>query len=141
MQPPPFRLDEASRRDCADNGPPHCFGAPGSRAGDRRDPPIRCGANLQIISTTTGASWGAPRDISRFLGPHGQDSAVGPGLGLQLTHGAHAGRLLWIGHHGGYEYDVVWFSDDGGETCAHALLLLALLLLLVLLFLWWCYLA
>ena len=28
----------------------------------------------------------------------------------------HAGRLLFIGHHGAYQYDSVWYSDDGGAT-------------------------
>jgi hypothetical protein len=33
-----------------------------------------------------------------------------------LQHGPHAGRLLFIGHHEAYQYDGVWYSDDGGAT-------------------------
>ena len=26
--------------------------------------------------------------------------------------------MLFIGHHGAYEYDSVWYTDDGGQSYA-----------------------
>lgn len=60
---------------------------------------------------------GPPGVPAPFLG--GLDgSLTGPGVGLRLsdTNPHHPGRLLFIGHHGAYVEDVVWFSDDGGKT-------------------------
>jgi hypothetical protein len=37
-----------------------------------------------------------------------------PGLQLSATNPHHPHRILFAGHHGAYEYDVVWYSDDGG---------------------------
>lgn len=37
-----------------------------------------------------------------------------PGLQLSATNPHHPHRILFAGHHGEYEYDVVWYSDDGG---------------------------
>lgn len=44
--------------------------------------------------------------------------AVGPGAGLQLSasNRFHPNRIMFAGHHGAYEYDVIWYSDDGGQT-------------------------
>lgn len=44
--------------------------------------------------------------------------AVGPGAGLQLSadNKFHPNRILFAGHHGAYQYDVIWYSDDGGKT-------------------------
>lgn len=44
--------------------------------------------------------------------------AVGPGAGIQLSasNRHHPNRLLFAGHHGAYQYDCVWHSDDGGRT-------------------------
>jgi sialidase-1 len=39
-----------------------------------------------------------------------------PGLQLSATNPHHPHRILFAGHHGAYEYDVVWYSDDGGAT-------------------------
>ena len=36
--------------------------------------------------------------------------------GLELQHGEHKGRLLFIGHYGAYGHDDVWYSDDGGAS-------------------------
>ena len=38
----------------------------------------------------------------------------GPGNGIQLRDGPHAGRLLFAGHHG--FTDLVWYSDTGGSS-------------------------
>ena len=68
-----------------------------------------------MISKDGGQSWSSPINISAFLAPLGP-FYVGPGIGIQLTKGANVGRLLFIGHHGAYGYDGVWYSDDGGAT-------------------------
>ena len=39
---------------------------------------------------------------------------AGPGLGVQLTSGPHAARLLFSGHAG--QADITWFSDDHAKT-------------------------
>jgi sialidase-1 len=70
--------------------------------------------NEQITSQDSGATWSVPTSV--VLGKYGWAS-VGPGRGIQLSDKSPApGRLLFIGHHGAYEYDLVWYSDDGGET-------------------------
>ena len=44
--------------------------------------------------------------------------SVGPGAGIQLsaTNRYHPNRIIFAGHHGPYEYDAIWFSDDHGQT-------------------------
>jgi hypothetical protein len=79
------------------NGAPHCT-VEELRSGSRG-----CGFNQAMISTTDGDSWGEPRGIDSMLGKAGH-AAAGPGRGLQLTHGPHKGRLLFIGHQGACEW-------------------------------------
>jgi hypothetical protein len=75
------------------------------------------GLNMQIQSTD-GVSWSAPRQLPLSLGLRSAES--GPGIGLQLSHGSHAGRLLFSGWRsqtlGAVPGEVVWYSDDGGQT-------------------------
>ena len=68
-----------------------------------------------MFSKDAGRTWSAPVSLSNFLAPLGP-FYVGPGVGIQLARGVHAGRLLFIGHHGAYGYDGVWYSDDGGAS-------------------------
>jgi sialidase-1 len=71
--------------------------------------------NKAVLSIDNGATWGPPYTV--HLG--GNDWAyVGPGRGLVLTSekSPNPGRILLIGHHGAYEYDLVWYSDDAGQT-------------------------
>lgn len=84
------------------NGAPHCL-----------DQSLGCGFNLQMTSKD-GVTWSPPVPLDGFLGDQGH-AAVGH-AGLELTHGAHQGRLLFIGHRGAYNEDAVWFTDDGGAT-------------------------
>jgi hypothetical protein len=88
------------------------------------------GAVLQLTSIDFGETWSDPVDISKMLGPlfsPGNKTcgttrpaclAVGPGAGIQLSavNKFHPNRLIFAGHHGAYEYDAIWYSDDGGKT-------------------------
>ena len=58
-------------------------------------------SNWQIESTTDGASWSSPKEITPGLGPWA-GSLVGPSNGIQLKHSKHEGRLVWCGHWGVY---------------------------------------
>eukprot|EP00039_Didymoeca_costata_P016781 m.305295 g.305295 ORF g.305295 m.305295 type:complete len:452 (-) comp16448_c0_seq1:64-1419(-) len=71
--------------------------------------------SIQIESADNGKTWSSPVSICKQLGTQ-CGGAVGPGIGIQLQHGVHAGRLLFIGHYGAYGHDSVWYSDDDGET-------------------------
>ena len=87
---------------------------------------------VQIESTDHGRSWSTPRAICGHAGgetrasvfPPPCASAVGPGIGIQLQQGAHAGRILFIGHANagpaGDGTDSVWFSDDHGSSYQRA---------------------
>ncbi len=81
-----------------------------------------------LYSDDNGATWSEPRDITDEVKPdHWRNMAPGPGHGIQLTQGEHAGRLVIPGRHsyvrpgqectnltgaGGHAL----LSDDGGQT-------------------------
>ncbi|WP_198664191.1 sialidase family protein [Jiangella endophytica] len=81
-----------------------------------------------LYSDDNGATWSEPRDITDEVKPdHWRNIAPGPGHGIQLTQGEHAGRLVIPGRHsyvhpgqectnltgaGGHAL----LSDDGGQT-------------------------
>jgi sialidase-1 len=71
-------------------------------------------------STDNGQTWSAPRDITADVKrPHWGWYATGPGVGIQLTLGKHAGRLVIPCDHRCPEYDCgshVIYSDDHGAT-------------------------
>merc|ERR1712023_137397 len=71
----------------------------------------------QATSKDLGRTWSDMRRVDSNLG-RGAGTYVGPGVGLQLsTSNPHApGRILFIGHHGAYREDFIWFSDDNGKT-------------------------
>jgi hypothetical protein len=86
-----------------------------------------------VTSTDFGATWSAPRLLDPFLGRY-KGVYPGPGNGLVLSaKSKNPGRYLFAAwgvnsgrawadepHHdsaaGGNHYDVVAFSDDGGNT-------------------------
>ncbi len=75
---------------------------------------------LIVQSDDDGATWSAPRDITRGTKRETMATTVcsGPGIGIQLTHGAHQGRLVVPFNEGPYG---IWnnyaaFSDDNGDT-------------------------
>lgn len=81
-------------------------------------------AVLLTSSTDDGLTWSKPENISKsVMGPDWDWVATGPGIGIQLDHGPHAGRLVvpcdhkrnlsaknaeWNSH--------MMFSDDAGKT-------------------------
>ncbi|WP_199443760.1 LamG-like jellyroll fold domain-containing protein [Umezawaea beigongshangensis] len=82
----------------------------------------RSGQRLPWIqhSDDDGLTWTAPRALgASFDGTNDGWFATGPSHGIQLRHGAHAGRLV-VGAHqkpdGNTVLAGVLYSDDGGET-------------------------
>lgn len=74
-----------------------------------------------LRSTDHGHTWSAPEDITASTKlPHWTWYATGPGAGIQLQRGLHAGRLVIPCDHIEAEskryYSHVIFSDDGGAT-------------------------
>ncbi|WP_399083585.1 exo-alpha-sialidase [Streptomyces sp. BBFR2] len=76
-------------------------------------------------SDDDGATWSAPRDLSRSLRPARWNSwyATGPVHGIQLTRGRHAGRLVlgvnaesYAGGRVTANHAALVHSDDGGTT-------------------------
>lgn len=72
-----------------------------------------------VSSDDDGTTWGTPRDITSVVKrPEIQSDASGPGIGIELERGKHAGRLLFPfneGAHGQWTAFSV-YSDDGGKT-------------------------
>ncbi|MEU5303825.1 sialidase family protein [Streptomyces noursei] len=76
-------------------------------------------------SDDDGATWSAPRDLTRSIRPLRWNSwyATGPVHGIQLTHGRHAGRLVfgvnaesYAGNRITANHAALVHSDDGGTT-------------------------
>ncbi|MEM9830516.1 MAG: sialidase family protein [Bacteroidota bacterium] len=80
-------------------------------------------------SSDEGQSWSEPREITSSVKPPNWGwYATGPGIGIQIKHGKHKGRLVIPANHsyddpqgdlrgGPYEYGAhVIYSDDLGET-------------------------
>ena len=76
--------------------------------------------NYLITSADDGASWSKPRDVTRETkqGENVTTVASGPGIGIQLRHGRHAGRLLVPFNEGPFGLWNIYaaFSDDNGRT-------------------------
>src|SRR5687767_12716728 len=71
-------------------------------------------------SDDDGVTWSEPRDITRQVKRPTvvTSTATGPGIGIQLARGKHAGRILMPfnqGPYGKWQVYAAW-SDDGGET-------------------------
>ncbi|MEX2683746.1 MAG: exo-alpha-sialidase [Candidatus Sigynarchaeota archaeon] len=71
-------------------------------------------------SDDDGATWSTPHDITRQVKPPAPATSLasGPGIGIQLRRGSHAGRLLMPFNCGPYGKWRVFcaYSDDAGET-------------------------
>jgi sialidase-1 len=85
-----------------------------------------CRNNDDVLVTSSaddGRTWAAPRTITGSVKRPGWTwYATGPGVGIQLVHGPHAGRLVIPCDHrealGGkpLTFSHVFFSDDHGKT-------------------------
>jgi sialidase-1 len=75
--------------------------------------------NLLLTSDDEGVTWSAPRDITRETKRPEKVTtmAVGPGIGIQLRHGKHAGRLVFPFNEGPYGLWNIYtvYSDDRGK--------------------------
>jgi sialidase-1 len=84
----------------------------------------RAGGTLALLrSDDNGRSWSKPIDITASIkGPDWGHHAFGPGIGIQLRHGQHKGRLLFPANFRRSfdkrqpSYSHVIFSDDHGKT-------------------------
>ena len=76
--------------------------------------------NFLIWSDNDGTTWSPPLDVTRSTKhPTGATTiASGPGIGIQLAHGPHAGRLLFPFNEGPFWkwQNFAVFSDDRGAT-------------------------
>ncbi|HEY4416504.1 MAG TPA: sialidase family protein [Verrucomicrobiae bacterium] len=76
--------------------------------------------NCVITSDDDGLTWSKPQDVTRTTKHCGRVTIVasGPGLGLQLQHGAHKNRIIIPFNEGPFgQWNVLAvFSDDGGKN-------------------------
>jgi sialidase-1 len=90
---------------------------PGFDAGPGGDRVCR---TLVAHSDDAGATWCAPREVTRRVkrAEGVTSTATGPGIGIQLAHGPHAGRILMPFNEGPFDRWRVYaaISDDGGDT-------------------------
>jgi sialidase-1 len=85
----------------------------------------RAGRSVWVMSSDDdGVTWTKPREITKDVKTPGWTwYATGPGAGIQLKHGAHAGRLIVPANHSvkgggddGGSYSHVIYSDDHGKS-------------------------
>lgn len=73
-----------------------------------------------IHSDDRGATWSAPREVTRGVkrATRATSTATGPGVGIELARGAHRGRILMPFNEGPPDRWKVYaaISDDGGDT-------------------------
>jgi len=76
--------------------------------------------NWLITSADDGLTWSKPRDITKETKREKLVTTVasGPGIGIQLRHGKHAGRLLFPFNEGPFGQWNIYavYSDDKGKT-------------------------
>jgi sialidase-1 len=75
---------------------------------------------LLVSSDDDGLTWTAPQEVTRGT-KHETGAttvATGPGIGIQLTRGAHKGRIVMPFNEGPYTIwnDYAAYSDDGGKS-------------------------
>lgn len=72
------------------------------------------------FSDDDGANWSGPHDIEAMnpgLRPQGREFLTGPGNGVQLRYGPHAGRLIFpVYVYDRFSSSLVIYSDDHGIT-------------------------
>jgi sialidase-1 len=71
-----------------------------------------------ITSDDDGRSWSKPIDVSHLKSDKDTTTASGPGIGIQISKGANAGRLImpFNSKQGGGFVNWVAYSDDAGKT-------------------------
>lgn len=76
--------------------------------------------NWLMTSADDGQTWSKPRDITKETKREQRVTTVasGPGIGIQLRHGKHAGRLLFPFNEGPFGQWNIYavYSDDKGKT-------------------------
>lgn len=76
--------------------------------------------NFILTSDDDGKTWAPPLDVTRTTkrATNATTIASGPGIGVQLTRGAHRGRLIIPFNEGPYSFwnNYAVFSDDRGAT-------------------------
>ena len=84
------------------------------------DAPDRVCRTMLVHSDDGGATWSTPREITRSVKRPAPvtSTATGPGIGIELRHGAHKGRILMPFNQGPYDQWRVYaaISDDGGDS-------------------------
>jgi len=79
--------------------------------------------NYVIQSRDDGVTWSKPRDVTRTTKTAERVTTVagGPGIGIQLRRGPHAGRLIIPFNEGPFgQWQVLAvYSDDGGQNWKH----------------------
>ena len=76
--------------------------------------------NFLLTSDDDGVSWSAPLDVTRTTKRPTRATTIcsGPGIGIQLTRGPHAGRMIFPFNEGPFWkwQNFAVFSDDAGKT-------------------------
>lgn len=97
--------------------PAHIHERGGIEAGTEGTNTVR---GFLVTSDDDGLTWSAPRDVTRGVKHAALATTIasGPGIGIQLRRGPHAGRLVMPFNEGPYGRWQVYaaFSDDGGAT-------------------------
>jgi len=83
---------------------------------------LRALRSFEMHSDDDGVTWSTPRDITRQVKRPSTVTTIasGPGIGIQLRRGKHAGRIIMPFNQGPWgKWQVyVAYSDDDGETWA-----------------------
>jgi len=71
-----------------------------------------------VTSDDDGQTWSKPVDVSNLKPDNSTTTASGPGIGIQISKGAKAGRLImpFNSKEGGSFFNWVAYSDDAGKT-------------------------
>lgn len=82
--------------------------------------PDRICRTMVAHSDDGGDTWSAPREVTREVkrATGATSTATGPGVGIQLAHGSHKGRVIMPFNEGPFDRWRVYaaYSDDGGDT-------------------------